>query len=148
MNRITRKADANWKGNLSEGHGLVSTHSRVLTEERFAFGERIDGESRATNPEELIGAATAACFSMALSKTLEDDGITAEVLRVGADVDLDITETGPSINHMRIQVEAKAGQLDEEGLNRAVATTAENCPVFQLLQPGFREIELNASLQK
>lgn len=73
MSKITRKAEANWKGDLDSGHGLVSTESRVLTESRFSFEQRVEGEGTDTNPEELIAASAASCFAMALSKTLQDE---------------------------------------------------------------------------
>ncbi|MBC2603615.1 OsmC family protein [Puniceicoccus vermicola] len=67
---IIRTADANWKGSLESGHGLVSSHSHVLSEDKYSFGGRTSSGSKETNPEELISASAASCFAMALSKTL------------------------------------------------------------------------------
>ncbi|HKK17345.1 MAG TPA: OsmC family peroxiredoxin [Opitutales bacterium] len=148
MEKITRSADANWKGNLDEGHGLVSLQSRAFTEERFSFAKRIDQEQSETNPEELIAGAAASCFGMALSKTLQDDGQASEKLRVKADVTLGITDDGPKVTDLKLAVEAILPEYDEDQLEAAVKKTAENCPIFQLLKPGFESVAIESSLQR
>lgn len=147
MKTITRSADANWKGNLDEGHGLVSVESRAFTEQRFSFSQRIGEDGLETNPEELIAAAAASCFGMALSKTLQDDGQTSEKMRVKADVTLSITDDGPKLTDLKLSVEAILPDYSEDDLKAAVDKTAENCPVFQLLKPGFDSVEIESALQ-
>jgi len=145
MNTVTRKAEANWKGDLENGHGLVSTESRVLTESKFSFKQRVEGEGQDTNPEELIAASASSCFAMALSKTLQDEGKTAEKLRVRSDVSLNLDD-GPKLTEMTLHVEGIIPDYSDDSLKRAVAKTAESCPVFQLLKPGFETIHLESNL--
>ncbi len=147
MTKIIRSADANWKGNLDEGHGLVSTESRVLTEQRFSFTKRVNQHADETNPEELLAAAASACFGMALSKTLQDDGQEAEKLRVKAEVTLSIKEDGPKVTDLKLTVEAILPEYTEEQFKAAVMETAENCPVYQVLSPGFESVSVKCSLQ-
>ena len=146
MKHVIRKADANWKGSLTEGHGLVSTESRVLTEEKFSFSERVEGEGKDTNPEELIGAATASCFAMALSKTLQDKDLTADKLRVSVEVRLDVKDEGPQVSGLNLHAEALIGEINEEDFDSAVNTTAENCPVLKLLKPGLEDLNISSKL--
>lgn len=148
MDKITRSADANWKGDLDNGHGLVSVQSRAFTEQKFSFSQRVDQGSAQTNPEELIAAAAASCFGMALSKTLQDDGQSSEKLRVKADVTLGMKEGGPKLTDLKLSIEAILPGYTEEQLDAAVAKTAENCPVVRLLQPGFDSVDIECSLQR
>ncbi|MFP4352329.1 MAG: OsmC family peroxiredoxin [Puniceicoccaceae bacterium] len=150
MKTIIRKADSNWKGDLESGHGLVSTESRTLNERPFTFSKRTDEGTSAdhTNPEELIGAAAASCFAMALSKTLQDDGVISETIRVGADVVLALDDGGPRLSEMTLNIEAIIPEYSDEQLGRAVEETAQSCPVYQLLEPGFGTINLNFRLQR
>lgn len=143
---ITRKAEAKWNGNLEDGHGLVSTESRVLTESKFAFKQRVEGAGKDTNPEELIAASAASCFAMALSNTLQDAGKVAEQLNVHVDVSLSLDD-GPKLTEMSLNVEGVIPDYSGDAFESAVAKTAENCPVFQLLRPGFESIHLESSLQ-
>jgi osmotically inducible protein OsmC len=147
MKKITRSADANWKGNLDEGHGLVSVESRALTEQKFSFSKRVDQEARETNPEELIAAAAASCFGMALSKTLQDDNQASDKLRVKADVILSIDDAGPKLTDLKLRVEAILPEYSEEQFEAAVDRTADECPVLQLLRPGFSSVDIESSLQ-
>lgn len=147
MKKITRSADANWKGNLDEGHGLVSVESRALTEQKFSFSKRVDQEARETNPEELIAAAAASCFGMALSKTLQDDNQASDKLRVKADVILSIDDAGPKLTDLKLKVEAILPEYSEEQFEAAVDRTADECPVLQLLRPGFSSVDIESSLQ-
>ena len=146
MTSVIRKAEANWKGDLENGHGLVSTESRALTESKFSFKQRIDDDSESTNPEELMAASASSCFAMALSKTLQDEGKTAEKLRVRADVSLNLDD-GPKLTEMTLHVEGLIPGYSEDAFNQAVSKTAESCPVFQLLKPGFEAIHLESKLQ-
>lgn len=146
MSQIIRKAEANWKGDLDNGHGLVSTETRALTESSFSFAQRVDGEGRDTNPEELIAAAASSCFAMALSKTLQDESKVAEKLQVRAEVSLNLND-GPRLTEMKLHVEGIVPDYSRGEFESAVASTAENCPVFQLLKPGFDVIHTESRLQ-
>jgi len=112
---MVRKASAVWKGNLKEGKGVVSTDSGVLSNTQYSFSTRFE-DGKGTNPEELIAAAHAGCFAMALSGQLGNAGMTAEVLEVTAAVTLEKTDAE----------NAKAG-----------------CPISRLLKA---EISLNSKL--
>ena len=146
MKTIVRKAEASWEGNLEDGHGLVSTESRVLTESKFSFQQRVEGEGKDTNPEELIAASAASCFAMALSKTLQDENTVATKLKVRADVSLNLDD-GPKLTEMTLHVEGLIPGYSQDALASAVAKTADDCPVFQLLSPGFDSIHLESFLQ-
>ena len=146
MTTMIRKAEASWEGDLKDGHGLVSTESRALTECKYSFKQRIGGEGKDTNPEELIAASASSCFAMALSKTLHDEGTVATKLKVRADVSLNLDD-GPKLTEMTLHVEGLIPDYTEEALESAVTKTAENCPVYQLLKPGFDSIRLESVLQ-
>ncbi|MFO7724894.1 MAG: OsmC family peroxiredoxin [Oceanipulchritudo sp.] len=148
MSQAIRKADAIWKGNLDKGHGLVSTESRVLTEQSFSFAQRMEGEGKDTNPEELIAAAVASCFSMAMSKTLQDQDTIATELKVSAKVTLEVREAAPRVSHLSLLAAALIPGFTDEKLEEVVATTAENCPVLQLLRPGLEDLDIKSSLQR
>ncbi len=147
---ISRKAEASWEGNFTSGHGFVSTQSRTLVERTISFKQRSDesGDSDSTNPEELIAAAAASCFAMALSKTLQDDSVIAEEILVHAEVTLSLRDEGPRLTSMNMKVEALLPTFNEEQLQAAVAKTAENCPVLRLLQPGFESVDFTSVLRK
>lgn len=147
MKTIIRKAEADWKGNLDAGHGLVTTGSKTLVKQPFSFAKRIEqGDLDQTNPEELIAAAVASCFSMALSETLQDRGVTAEQLVVTAEVTLNPKVAGPVIDRLGLEVAGMIGGFTEDQLRDAVDATRKSCPVFLLLKPGFEEIEVSVSL--
>lgn len=143
---LIRKADANWKGSLENGHGLVSSHSHALAEERYSFGERTADGSKATNPEELLSASAASCFAMALSKTLGDRGHTAEKLKVLGETTLSLRDSGPKVTRLELSVEGMVPDLDEESFRSAVDETVGGCPLVQLLRPGLEDFAVNASL--
>lgn len=113
----------------------------------FLFSQRVDQAGQETNPEELIAAAVASCFGMAMSKTLQDDGQASQKLRVKADVTLSIEEEGPKLSALNLTVEAILPEYTEDQLKAAVNTTAENCPVLKLLRPGFDSVNIQSSLQ-
>lgn len=133
-------------GDLENGHGWISTESRALAESLYSFGQRVEGEGKDTNPEELLAAAVSSCFAMALSKTLQDEGKSAEKLNVCASVNLNLDD-GPKLTDLILSVEGSVSDYSEEPLDKAVDTTAENCPVFRLLKPGFDSIQIESSLR-
>jgi osmotically inducible protein OsmC len=98
---IHKKGQAHWEGDIKRGKGTVSTESGALKEQPYGFNTRFEGAA-GTNPEELIGAAHAACFSMALSLMLGEEGYTAESIDTTADVSLDKTDGGFAITKIAL----------------------------------------------
>jgi osmotically inducible protein OsmC len=129
---ISRHAAAHWEGDLKTGKGTISTpQSGLLADTPYGFKTRF-GDVKGTNPEELIAAAHAACFTMALSNTLTEAGHVAEALDTRAEVDLSL-EGGPTISAIRLKLKAKVPGIDEAKF-RAVADDAkQNCPVSKAL---------------
>lgn len=147
MKSITRVAEADWKGNLEHGHGLVTTGSDSLKGHPVSFTKRIDqGDQTTTNPEELIAAALASCFAMALSKTLQDEGVIDPQLVVRAEMTLNLTDEGPKLNELMLDVAGIIPGYTEAKLEQAVVTTRENCPVFKLLEPGLENVNIGVRL--
>ena len=129
---ITRKATAHWEGDLKSGKGRLDTpQSGLLDGTPYGFNSRF-GDLRGTNPEELIAAAHAGCFTMALSAKLTEAGHPPQVLDGSAEVDLSM-EGGPTLSAIRLKMKAKVPGLDEAKF-RAIADDAkQNCPVSKAL---------------
>ncbi|MGH8543813.1 MAG: OsmC family protein, partial [Gammaproteobacteria bacterium] len=115
---MKRKASAVWKGGLKDGKGTISSDSGVLSDTQYAFSTRFD-QGVGTNPEELIAAAHAGCFSMALSGQLGDAGMTAERIHTAASVTLDKTEAGFTITAVHLEVTAKIPGADQQAFEKA-----------------------------
>jgi len=129
---ISRHATAHWEGDLKSGSGRLATpQSGLLDNTRYGFNSRF-GEEKGTNPEELIAAAHAGCFTMALSAKLTEAGFPPTSLDTRTDVDLSM-EGGPTLSRIRLQVKAVVPGIDETQF-RAVADDAkQNCPVSKAL---------------
>ena len=129
---ISRKASAHWEGDLKSGKGTLTTpQSGLLDGTRYGFNSRF-GDEKGTNPEELIAAAHAGCFTMALSAKLTEAGHPPESLDGSAEVDLSL-EGGPSLSAIRLKMKAKVPGLDAAQF-RAIADDAkQNCPVSKAL---------------
>lgn len=142
---ISRKASAHWEGDLKSGKGTLTTpQSGLLDGTRYGFNSRF-GDEKGTNPEELIAAAHAGCFTMALSAKLTEAGHPPESLDGSAEVDLSL-EGGPTLSAIRLKMKAKVPGLDEAKF-RAIADDAkQNCPVSKALSavPTTLEAELVA----
>ena len=139
---MRRKGSAVWRGGLKDGKGTVSTESGVLSDAQYSFGTRFE-EGKGTNPEELIGAAHASCFSMALSKQLEDAGAKAEEINTTATVRLEKTDAGFTVTSVHLDVTVRAPGLDESGFETAANNAKAGCPISRLLNA---EITMNAKL--
>ncbi|HEX6624230.1 MAG TPA: OsmC family protein [Pyrinomonadaceae bacterium] len=139
---MRRKGSAVWRGGLRDGKGTVSTESGVLADAQYSFGTRFE-EGKGTNPEELIGAAHASCFSMALSKQLEDAGAKAEEISTTATVRLEKTDAGFTVTSVHLDVTVKAPGLDESGFENAANNAKAGCPISRLLNA---EITMDAKL--
>lgn len=140
---MKRSANARWEGDLKEGHGLISTESGVLADTQYSFGTRFENGS-GTNPEELIGAAHAGCFSMALSKILGDAGYTADHITTKATVSLEQVSGGFAITAIHLEVSAKVPGADEAAFSKAAGDAKAGCPVSKVLNA---EITMNARLE-
>ena len=147
MKTITRSSEADWKGSLKDGHGLISTQSGVLTNANYSFTTRFEGGQRHhANPEELIAAAAASCFSMALSKTLGDANFVPKEIRTRAMVGMTMGEEGPKIRTLTLEVEGRVPSIDEAQFKEAAEKTSRACPVMSLFRPAFEEVSVTASL--
>lgn len=129
---IKRNGSAVWSGGLKDGKGAVSTGSGVLKDSQYGFNTRFE-DGPGTNPEELIGAAHAGCFTMALSGQLGQAGLTAEELRTTATVSMEKVEGGFSITAVHLDLVAKIPGASQEAFDKAANTAKENCPVSKLL---------------
>lgn len=137
-----RKANAVWEGSLKEGHGTVALGSGAY-EGRYSFGSRFE-EAGGTNPEELIGAAHAGCFSMALSAGLGRAGFTPKRVATSAKVHLEKVGEGFKITRIELDNESEIPGIDESTFQEQAKKAKEGCPVSQAL--AGVEISLNARL--
>jgi osmotically inducible protein OsmC len=129
---IDRTGSATWSGGLKSGRGALSTQSGVLAGTPYGFGSRFEGQA-GTNPEELIGAAHAGCFTMQLAALLEKEGHPAERLDTTATVTLDKDATGFVISAVRLVLTGKVPGADDATFQRIAAKAKEVCPVSRLL---------------
>lgn len=140
---MKRTASAEWKGDLKEGKGTISTGSGVLDQTTYGFRSRFE-EGKGTNPEELIAAAHAGCFSMALSAQLGQAGLTAESIRTTATVSLDQVEGGWAVTKSHLDVTARIPGADQEKFNQAAQNAKAGCPISKLFKA---EITMDAKLE-
>ena len=140
---MKRKATAEWRGDLKTGRGTLTTDSGVLHDARYSFTTRFEGE-KGTNPEELVAAAHAGCFAMALSAELGKVSLTAETLRVTATVSLEKDASGWSITESNLDLAARVPGASPEAFKAAADTAKANCPLSKLLKA---KITLNARLE-
>ena len=129
---MKRSASAVWKGGLQDGTGTVSTESGVLSATPYNFRMRFENE-KGTNPEELVAAAHAACFSMALSLFLGQAGMTAESIETTATVSLDQVDGGFAVTTSHLQTTVKIPNADKAAFENAVETAKSGCPISKLL---------------
>jgi osmotically inducible protein OsmC len=129
---MKRSGSAVWKGGLKDGKGTVSTESGVLSGTPYDFSKRFENE-KGTNPEELMAAAHAACFSMALSLFLGDAGMTAESIETKATVSLDQVEGGFAITSSHLQTTVKIPKADKAAFLKAAEGAKAGCPISKLL---------------
>ncbi|WP_134724510.1 OsmC family peroxiredoxin [Paracoccus luteus] len=129
---ITKTGSAKWKGGFKDGSGEVSTESGALSAQPYGVRARFEGQP-GTNPEELIGAAHAACFSMALSKVLADDGITGVSIQTTSAIGLDQESDGFAIKTAHLTT-AISGSGDESAIRAAAEKAKLGCPVSKLLK--------------
>ena len=140
---MKRKASAVWNGTLKEGRGEISTGSGLLSSAQYSFGTRFE-EGKGTNPEELIAAAHAGCFSMALSAQLTNAGTPPERVATEATVTLEKKEAGFTVTAVHLEVTAKVPGATEEGFQTAANNAKTGCPISRLLNA---EITMDARLE-
>jgi osmotically inducible protein OsmC len=139
---MVRKASAVWKGTIKEGKGAISTDSGVLSNTQYSFATRFEN-GVGTNPEELIAAAHAGCFTMALSAQLSGAGFTPETLETSAAVTLDKLEVGWTITKVHLDVTARVPGVDQAAFDTFAANAKAGCPISRLLKA---EITMTAKL--
>lgn len=133
---------AKWQGGIKDGVGAISTQSGVLKDAPYGFKARFEG-GPGTNPEELIGAAHAGCFSMALSLILGEAGMVADSIETKATVTLEKEGGGFSITAVHLDVAVKIPGAEQAAFEKAAQAAKENCPVSKLLKA---PITMNATL--
>jgi len=129
---MQRKASAVWKGGLKDGNGTVSTDSGVLKHTAYSFSTRFENQP-GTNPEELIAAAHAGCFSMALSGQLGNAGMTAESIETTATLTLEKTDAGFTITAIHLDLKARIPGADRAKFEEAANNAKKGCPVSRAL---------------
>ena len=139
---MKRTGSAHWQGNLNDGKGTVSTPSGALKETPYSFKTRFEAEN-GTNPEELIAAAHAGCFTMALSLFLGNAGFTPESLDTVAEVSLDQVKSAWAVTAIKLTLKAKIPGIDEAKFQELATFAKANCPISKLLHA---PITLEASL--
>jgi len=139
----TNSASALWSGNLKTGAGSISTRSASLKGVPYDWRKRFEG-AEGTNPEELIGAAHAACFSMALSGDLEKAGLVAEEINTTATVTLDFPGGAATVTKIHLDLTAKIPGATDAAFQAAAGAAKANCPISRLLAAA--EITLTAKL--
>lgn len=127
---MKRTASAVWKGNLKEGEGKISTQSKVLDQSQYCFNSRF-GDGKSTNPDELLAAAHAGCFAMALSLILGEAGYTPDSLVAKATVTMDADKLELTGSH--IELKARIPKIDQSKFEECANAAKENCPVSKAL---------------
>jgi lipoyl-dependent peroxiredoxin len=139
---MVRKASAVWNGSLKEGKGTISTDSKVLSNAQYSFSTRFEN-GIGTNPEELIAAAHAGCFTMALSGQLTSAGIIPESLETTAAVTMEKLEAGFTVTKIHLDVTGKIPGADAAAFEKAAQNAKAGCPISRLLKA---EITMTAKL--
>jgi lipoyl-dependent peroxiredoxin len=140
---MQRKASAIWHGTLREGNGTISTESGVLKNAQYSFKTRFEN-GNGTNPEELIAAAHAGCYSMALGNQLSTANLPPESIETTAEVTLEKLDAGPTVTKIHLTTRAKVPGASKEAFNAAANDAKTNCPISRLLKAA--EISLDAQL--
>ena len=140
---MKRTASAQWHGDLKTGNGAISTESGVLTKTQYSFSTRFES-GKGTNPEELLAAAHAGCFTMAVSAQLAAAGLTAESLETSCAITLEKVADGFAITESHLELKAKVPNATQEQFDTAVNNAKTGCPVSKLYKAN---ITLDAKLE-
>ena len=141
---MERTASAVWNGSLTEGKGSITTQSGVLSDAPYSFVTRFEN-GKGTNPEELIAAAHAGCFTMALSAQLGTMNFTPQSLRTSAKLTLEKLDAGWTISKIHLDVSARVPGISASAFESAAASAKANCPVSRLFKA---EITMDAHLEQ
>lgn len=139
---MKRTGSAAWQGGLKDGNGTITTASGALRQAPYSFSARFESGA-GTNPEELVGAAHAGCFSQALAAQLENAGLKAQRIDTTATVTLETTPAGPAISAVHLDVDADVPGASKEAFDTAAENAKNGCPVSKLLNA---QITMNAKL--
>jgi osmotically inducible protein OsmC len=140
---MQRRATAVWQGGLKDGKGTISTESKALSAIPYSFAMRFEG-APGTNPEELLGAAHAGCFTMALSGRLGEAGIQPERIETKATITFEKLDTGFTITRSHLDVAVRAPGADRAKFEAAAQQAKENCPLSKVLKAA---ISMDARLE-
>ena len=141
---MERTASVVWNGSLKEGKGTITTQSGILSDAPYSFVTRFEN-GKGTNPEELIAAAHAGCFTMALSAQLGTMNFTPQSLRTSAKLTLEKLDAGWTISKIHLDVSARVPGISASAFESAAASAKANCPVSRLLKA---EITMDANLEQ
>ena len=145
MKEIKRSARAQWAGDLRNGRGLTTTESQTIDGAMYSVASRFE-KGTGTNPEELIAAAEASCFSMMLAKIISDQKMSIDEINTKATVTLKQENGRAKISEVHLSTEAKVAGMDEESFKKAAEQAKDSCPVSTLLKPGLEKMTLEAKL--
>ena len=140
---MQRKGSAIWQGDLKTGKGTIATDSGVLSQTPYSFSTRFES-GKGTNPEELIAAAHAGCFTMALSAQLGSAGLTPEKLETSATVTFDKLEAGWTVTNILLNVKGKVPKADQAAWDKATQAAKTGCPISRLFNT---TIKMQAKLE-
>jgi len=140
---MKRTASAVWTGTLKEGKGKLSTQSGVLSEQAYSFNSRFGDDNKATNPEELIAAAHAGCFTMATGAMLNEAGFTPDSLETHASLEMINENGGFTIKSIHLELKGEVPGIDEAKFQEIAKKAETNCPVSKVLNT---TITMNAQL--
>lgn len=140
---MSKYANAEWQGTGKEGNGILSTETRTLNKAPFTFATRFGDAKNGTNPEELIAAAHAGCFSMKLSFVLNEGGFTADKIETKCD----ITFGDGAISKSHLTVKAKVPGITKEKFDECAKNAKENCPISKSLSSNI-DISMDATLSE
>lgn len=143
MEVMQRTANAKWQGDLKSGSGTLTTASGVLSNSAYSFHTRFE-DGKGTNPEELLAAAHAGCFTMALSNQLAQAGFKAESLETKCTISLEKTDSGFAITQSHLELKARVPGATQEAFDKATAAAKSGCPVSKLYNTS---ITLDAKLE-
>ncbi len=140
---MQRTANARWQGDLKSGSGTLTTASGVLSNSAYSFHTRFE-DGKGTNPEELLAAAHAGCFTMALSNQLAQAGLKADSLETKCTITLEKTDSGFGITQSHLELKARVPGATQEAFDKATAAAKAGCPVSRLYNTN---ITLDAKLE-
>jgi lipoyl-dependent peroxiredoxin len=147
MAEILRSALTTWTGDLKNGSGVTSGESGYLHDVKITWAARFENRP-GTNPEELIAAAEASCYSMALASNLTRQNTPPELINAKATVTMRRDESGTKLTRLHLDVEARVPGIDEDAFNALAEKAKDSCPVSVLLKPGLEELTVSAKLLK